>query len=160
MDTKRHFLFTHLRTESFPSLFIMFTSLFFCREIPTIMRSLGLNPTPEQCESVVHEMKAGSETSLIAIDQFEPVMIKILTERQKEYMRDSFHTILRAFRTFDPEDKGYFEPADLREIMSQDPNAFTEQEIDEMVAAAIDEASGKIFYEEYAYKLSMDGRSL
>lgn len=47
------------------------------REIPTIMRSLGLNPTPEQAEAVIQEMKAGSETALIQLDQFEPVIVKV-----------------------------------------------------------------------------------
>lgn len=102
-------------------------------------------------------MKAGSEAPLISIDQYEPVMVKVLTERKKDFTRDSYHHLMRAFRAFDTDKKGYLEVEELKQIMTGGDLPFTEQELDEMIAFSVDQATNRIYYEDYSYKLAYDG---
>jgi Ca2+-binding EF-hand superfamily protein len=134
-------------------------------------------------------------------------MVKILTERLGDFMRDSFHTVMRAFRAFDAEGKGFIEVDVLKQIMgevrnskeepcfililsyviidsraaaltvtaatalltlsslhiltnSQGDEALSDQEVEEMIASCIDDGTGRIYYEDYAYLLAMDGRDM
>ena len=105
-------------------------------------------------------MKAGSEAHLIQLDQFEPVMGKVLTDRAKEFTRDSYHHLLRAFRAFDAEKKGYMEVEEMKKIMTGGDLPLNDIEMDEMIACSVDQATNRIFYEDYAYKLAYDGRPI
>lgn len=56
------------------------------REIPTIVRSLGLNPTQEQLRDIITELRGeDSEESMsgyVEYERFEKVMMRVLTEQQ------------------------------------------------------------------------------
>eukprot|EP00976_Prorocentrum_cordatum_P015881 318054-Prorocentrum_minimum.AAC.3 len=74
------------------------------REIPTIIRSLGINPAQDQLRDLITEIRGEENTTgCVEFDRFEKVMIRILTDEANNYKRDSEEKILRAFRAFDPE---------------------------------------------------------
>lgn len=66
---------------------------------------------------------------------------------------------MRAFRAFDPEGKGYIDGDYLKNLLMTRGDSFRPKEAQEMlVAAAVDEATGHIYYEDFAALLANDGR--
>lgn len=66
---------------------------------------------------------------------------------------------MRAFRAFDPEGKGYIEGEYLKNILMTRGDSFRPKEAQEMLAAAVEESSGRIYYEDFAALLANDGRA-
>lgn len=78
---------------------------------------------------------------------------------KEEYTRDNEEKIMRAFRAFDPEGKGYIEGEYLKNILMTRGDSFRPKEAQEMLAAAVEESSGRIYYEDFAALLANDGRA-
>ena len=55
-----------------------------------------------------------STSGLVEYDRFEKVIVKALMERKGEFLRDSETKLMRAFRAFDPENKGYIDGENLK----------------------------------------------
>ena len=55
-----------------------------------------------------------STSGLVEYDRFEKVIVKALTDRKGEFLRDSETKLMRAFRAFDPENKGYIDGENLK----------------------------------------------
>mmetsp|Transcript_17148 Transcript_17148/g.56122 ORF Transcript_17148/g.56122 Transcript_17148/m.56122 type:complete len:169 (-) Transcript_17148:29-535(-) len=132
------------------------------REIPTIVRSLNINPTQEQLRDIVTEVRGDENTSgYVEYARFERVMLRALTEQAAEFARDPEEKLLRAFRAFDPEGKGYVDAEYLKNLCMTRGDALRPEEAQEMLAAAVDEdGSGIIYYEDFVELLSNDGREL
>eukprot|EP00793_Prasinoderma_coloniale_P002737 PRCOL_00002219-RA len=130
------------------------------REVPTILASLGLNLTQEMLRDFVNEVRGeDSTTGLLSFDRFAKAATRVLLEhRQGEAARDSEEKLLRAFKAFDPEGKGYIEGSFLKNLLQTRGDAFRDDEADAMVAAAMDAESGRIYYEDFAELLANDGR--
>ena len=134
------------------------------REIPMLCRTLGLNPTQEQLLSIVEELRTGTDgtrntTGYVDYLRFEDVMLDLLTARLDEFARDSEHTIIRAFRSFDTNGDGFISADRLKKLLTTRGDAFNEKEVDAMMEAAVEPGSnGKIYYEDFAAILASDGR--
>ena len=61
--------------------------------------------------------------------------------------------LLKAFLTLDRDRKGYLTKEFLSKIMMEEGEPFTQEELDEMMAAAIDGETGNILYEYYINQL-------
>ena len=123
------------------------------------MRSLGLNPTQEQLRDIITELRGeDSMSGFVEFERFEKVMMRVLTEQQNDFTRDSEDKILRAFRAFDPEGKGYIDGEYLKNLLLTRGDAFRPKEAQEMLAAAVEEQSGRVYYEVFAKLLAEDGR--
>lgn len=61
----------------------------------------------------------------------------------------SAEELLKAFQTLDKENKGYLTKEYLTKAMMEEGEPFTQEEIDEMMAIAVDPDSGNINYEYY-----------
>mmetsp|Transcript_30649 Transcript_30649/g.97876 ORF Transcript_30649/g.97876 Transcript_30649/m.97876 type:complete len:119 (+) Transcript_30649:477-833(+) len=76
---------------------------------------MGLNPTQDQLRYFIEEVRGEDSTSgLVEYDRFEKVIVKALTDRKGEFLRDSETKLMRAFRAFDPENKGYIDGENLK----------------------------------------------
>lgn len=62
-------------------------------------------------------------------------------------------TLLEAFQLMDPENRGYVERDVLTKLMMEDGEPFDQEEIDEMMATAVDPTTGHIPYEFYLNQL-------
>jgi calmodulin len=131
------------------------------KEIPTVIRSLGINPTNSQLSIVVEQITAalGEEASYVTIEQFENAAAKFLVDQEPSLFRDDYFTLIRAFRAFDAEGKGYIEVEQFKTIMSHKGDSLSADEVNNMISFAADDA-GKVWYEDYAWKLSNDGRKI
>lgn len=61
--------------------------------------------------------------------------------------------LLNAFKLMDPENRGYVERDVLTKLMMEDGEPFDQEEIDEMMAIAVDPSTGHIPYEYYLNQL-------
>ena len=80
------------------------TAMCDVREIGTIVRSLGLNPTEEQLSKMIEGMEDAESTGFIVFERFSGVLRPVLLtwEFQGTLMvRDSEGLILAAFRVLD-----------------------------------------------------------
>eukprot|EP00873_Tetraselmis_striata_P006582 jgi/Tetstr1/426846/TSEL_017060.t1 len=130
------------------------------KEIATVIRSMGINPSSAQCDLILSEIRNEDGTPLITLDKFESVMTRYLMEKKSELQRDDYHRLLRAFKFFDPEKRGWI-PADyLKNLMLTKGEVFSSDEVNHMLSAAVDEDTGRIYYEDYAMLLATDGRDI
>ena len=65
------------------------------------------------------------------------------------YPRDSEEKLLRAFRTLDPDNKGYVEAEKVRTLLTTHGERFSQEEIDDFLNFAVDADSGLLHYEDY-----------
>lgn len=148
------------------------------REIPMLCRTLGLNPTQDQLLSIVEELRdvgggAGDETQssthktgYVAYKRFEDVMLDLFTTRKVEFTRDNEQTIIRAFKTFDPNGDGFIDAEHLRNLLSTQGDLFDETEVSAFLDAAGEKTGGggdtagggRVYYEDFAAILANDGR--
>jgi len=135
------------------------TGLCDVREIGTIVRSLGLNPTEGQLGKMIESMEDAESSGYIHYDRFAAVMGPVLLtwEFQGQIMvRDSEDRILAAFRALDKDRKGYIDSDQLKEMMTTMGEKLNNEEVLEMINAAADPESGNIKYDDYAPILALD----
>ena len=71
-------------------------------------------------------------------------------------VRDDEETIIKAFQAIDRDGKGYVEAAYLKQVMTEMGEAFSEDEMSEMIEAAQDADTGLIYYEDFAALLATE----
>lgn len=132
------------------------------RDVHTVVRALGVNPTAAQLGVVLDQLlllTAESDSSLISMEHFETVVAAFLVQQEAVLYREDYSTLIRAFRTFDQEGKGWIEVETLRSVMGMKGEVMGEDELSRMVSFAGD-GQGRIYYEDYAQKLAQNGRTI
>ena len=117
------------------------------REIGTIVRHLGICPTEIELREMITEIEEEEPTGFIRFEKFERMMSRILLENQ--YPRDPEDKLLRAFRTLDPDNKGYIEAEKIRTLLTTHGERFSQEEIDDFLNFAVDSETGNLHYEDY-----------
>ena len=112
------------------------------REVGTVVRHLGICPTEIELRDMITEIEEEEPTGFIRFEKFERMMSRILLENQ--YPRDSEDKLLRAFRTLDPDNKGYIEADKLRNLLTTHGERFSQEEIDDFLTFASDAESGRM----------------
>ena len=126
------------------------------REIGTIVRHLGICPTEIELREMITEIEEEEPTGFIRFEKFERMMSRILLENQ--YPRDPEDKLLRAFRTLDPDNKGYIEAEKIRTLLTTHGERFSQEEMDDMLSFGSDAESGHFHYG--ARRAEGDTRSL
>ncbi|KXZ55781.1 hypothetical protein GPECTOR_2g1331 [Gonium pectorale] len=133
------------------------------KDVPVAIRACGVNPTSVQINLILDQLAAlnaeSDATGLVGLENFELVVSNFLIQQEASLFRDDYHTLLRAFRAFDSEGRGYIEAETLRSLLSGRGEAMTEDEMNKMMTVAADE-QGRVWYEDYAQRLANDGRSI
>merc|ERR1712196_221263 len=122
------------------------------REVGTIMRSLGVNPTEKELHGMLAQMEEDEPTGFVKYEKFEPVVVKAMQDN--EIPVDNEEDIIRAFRALDTDGKGYLTTEELRELMTKNEEHFSADEIGEMLAFAVDPDTGNCNFTEYAEKVA------
>ncbi|XP_004477431.1 calmodulin-like protein 3 [Dasypus novemcinctus] len=116
------------------------------RELGTVMRSLGQNPTEAELRDMVRQVDAdGSGT--VAFPEFLGLMAKKMRDADGE------EDIRQAFRVFDKDGNGFVSAAELRHVMTRLGEKLSEEEVDEMIQAADADGDGQVNYEEFVRML-------
>ncbi|XP_063683882.1 dynein regulatory complex protein 8-like [Bolinopsis microptera] len=119
------------------------------REVGTIIRSLGCFPTEGELNDMIAEVEEDEPTGYVRYERFEPMMTRVLMDKSR-YRPEPEDRIIKAFEVLDKELKGYLTPEELQRYMTTEGEAFTTEEMDEMLSAAIDQDKQLIYYKDFA----------
>ncbi|KAM3832242.1 uncharacterized protein M6D78_010405 [Vipera latastei] len=110
------------------------------RELGTVMRSLGQNPTEAELREIVQKLEA-DKNGTIDFPEFLNLMEKQVKNRDCEEIR-------KAFQVFDKDGNGYICAAELRYIMTNLGEMLSNEEVEEMLKMADLDGDGQLNYEE------------
>ncbi|XP_046582416.1 calmodulin-like protein 12 [Haliotis rubra] len=112
------------------------------KELGTVMRSLGQNPTEAELQDMINEVDADGNGT-IDFPEFLTMMSK------KMGNNDSDEELREAFRVFDKDGNGFISAAELRHVMTNLGEKLTDEEVDEMIKEADIDGDGQVNYEEF-----------
>jgi len=112
------------------------------KELSTVMRSLGQNPTDAEVQDMINEVDMDGSGAM-EFPEFCLMMIKKMSECDTE------NEIQEAYRVFDKDRDGAIPRSELRMIFAALPERLSEEEIEEMLEAADTDGNGKIEYKEF-----------
>uniref|UniRef100_A0A1B0G2V8 EF-hand domain-containing protein n=1 Tax=Glossina morsitans morsitans TaxID=37546 RepID=A0A1B0G2V8_GLOMM len=122
------------------------------KELGTVMRSLGQNPTEAELQDMINEVdadgkwkngKTGKRNGTIDFPEFLTMMARKMKDT------DSEEEIREAFRVFDKDGNGFISAAELRHVMTNLGEKLTDEEVDEMIREADIDGDGQVNYEEF-----------
>ncbi|NXG73071.1 CALMS protein, partial [Baryphthengus martii] len=112
------------------------------KELGTVMRSLGQNPTEAELRDMVGEVDADGGGT-VDFAEFLSLMARKMRDADGE------EEIREAFRVFDKDGNGYISAAELRHVMTNLGEKLTDEEVDEMIKEADCNNDGQVNYEEF-----------
>ncbi|CAG7903926.1 unnamed protein product [Brassica rapa] len=119
-----------------------FNSCITTKELGTVMRSLGQNPTEAELQDMINEVDADGNGTI----DF-PEFLNLMAKKMKD--TDSEEELKEAFRVFDKDQNGFISAAELRHVMTNLGEKLTDEEVEEMVREADVDGDGQINYEEF-----------
>ncbi|XP_037888633.1 dynein regulatory complex protein 8 [Glossina fuscipes] len=121
------------------------------REVGTVLRFLGCAPTEKEVNDVITQTEMEDSGGEVHLTKFLPYIMHLLIDRRMEPAGPE--ELLAAFHVIDEENRGYLDPEYFSKLMMEEGEPFTQEEVDEMLAIAIDPLSGQINYEYYLNQL-------
>eukprot|EP00794_Sanderia_malayensis_P015459 gene15459-17042_t len=112
------------------------------KELGTVMRSLGQNPTEAELQDMINEVDADGNGT-IDFPEFLTMMARKMRDSDTE------EEIREAFRVFDKDGNGFISAAELRHVMTNLGEKLTDEEVDEMIREADIDGDGQVNYEEF-----------
>merc|ERR1712183_314957 len=112
------------------------------KELGTVMRSLGQNPTEAELQDMINEVDADGNGT-IDFPEFLSLMARKMGDTDTE------EELIEAFKVFDRDGNGLISAAELRHVMSNLGEKLTDEEVDEMIREADVDGDGHINYEEF-----------
>ncbi|CAN7056984.1 unnamed protein product [Brassica rapa subsp. trilocularis] len=122
--------------------FSLLTGCITTKELGTVMRSLGQNPTEAELQDMINEVDADGNGTI----DF-PEFLNLMARKMKD--TDSEEELKEAFRVFDKDQNGFISAAELRHVMTNLGEKLTDEEVDEMIKEADVDGDGQINYEEF-----------
>ncbi len=92
------------------------------KELGTVMRSLGQNPTEAELQDMINEVDADGNGTI----DF-PEFLTMMARKMKD--TDSEEEIREAFRVFDKDGNGFISAAELRHVMTNLGEKLTDEEV-------------------------------
>jgi len=118
------------------------------KELGTVMRALGLNPTEEELTQMVKEVDQDGNGE-VDFDEFCAMMIRRMEDE------DGDEEILEAFQVIDRDGDGFITEADLKDLLATLGEKVTEEEIADMIKEVDMDGDGKVSYEEFVAMFDM-----
>ncbi|XP_046582415.1 uncharacterized protein LOC124289793 [Haliotis rubra] len=112
------------------------------KELGTVMRSLGQNPTEAELQDMINEVDADGN-GIIDFPEFLTMMSKKLQGA------DSTDELREAFLVFDKDGDGFISAKELRHVMTNLGEKLTDDEVEEMMREADGDGDGQVNYDEF-----------
>ncbi|ELU36435.1 efhand domain-containing protein [Rhizoctonia solani AG-1 IA] len=150
--TNTRLLTSHGRSTKFKEAFSLFDKdgdgTITTKELGTVMRSLGQNPTEAELQDMINEVDADGNGTI----DF-PEFLTMMARKMKD--TDSEEEIKEAFKVFDKDGNGYISAAELRHVMTNLGEKLSDNEVDEMIREADVDGDGQINYEDDAFQVTL-----
>lgn len=114
------------------------------KELGTVMRSLGQNPSQAELQDMLKDSTASSNGGKIDFPEFLTLMARKMKDDG-----DSEEEIREAFRVFDRDGNGRISTAELRHVMTSIGEKLSEDEVKELIKEADPNGSGLVDYNEF-----------
>ena len=122
------------------------------KEVSYIMRYLLQFPSEAQVRDyIIPKIEDDEPTDYIKFDKFENYMLEVMLSN--EFEPSPAEHLLAAFRTLDPEKKGFIRVDVMKEIMTSKGIPLRPREWENFVNYAQDKSGRYIYYEDYVSKL-------
>jgi len=112
------------------------------KELGTVMRNLGANPTETELQDMINEVD-GDGSGEIDFDEF----LQLMGSKMKD--SDAESELRAAFRAFDKDGNGSINATELREAMKAIGENLSQEEVEEMIRDADADGDGNVNYEEF-----------
>merc|ERR1711865_1194211 len=119
------------------------------KELGTVMRSLGQNPTEAELQDMINEVDADGNGTV----DF-PEFLSLMSRKMKD--TDTEEELIEAFKVFDRDGGGFINAAELRHVMTNLGEKLEDEEVDEMIRESDVDGDGQVNYEEFV-RMMMGG---
>ncbi|XP_033248233.1 neo-calmodulin-like [Drosophila miranda] len=113
-----------------------------CKELGTVMRSLGQNPTEAELYDMIDEIDLDGDGT-IDFSEF----LYMMSQRMEDL--GSEESLLLGFKIFDRDDNGYISTLELKTTMMMLGEKVTDEEVREIMAEIDQDHDGRISYAEF-----------
>merc|ERR1712087_157092 len=118
------------------------------KELGTVMRALGLNPTEEELTQMVQEVDTDGNGE-VDFDESCSMMIRRMEDE------DGDEEILEAFQVIDRDGDGFISEADLKDLMTNLGEKVTEEELKDMIREVDLDNDGQVSFAEFVAMFDM-----
>ncbi|KAK6947392.1 EF-hand domain [Dillenia turbinata] len=115
-------------------------------ELGSLLRSLGLKPSPDQLEALIQKADTNSN-GLVEFSEFVALVAPELIANRCPYSEEQLRQL---FRMFDRDGNGYITAAELAHSMAKIGHALTAEELTGMIKEADTDGDGRISFDEFA----------
>uniref|UniRef100_A0A1I8G9Y4 Calmodulin n=3 Tax=Macrostomum lignano TaxID=282301 RepID=A0A1I8G9Y4_9PLAT len=122
------------------------------KELASVMRALGQNPSQEELKEMIKEVDQDGSGS-IEFDEFLEMMKKQMNSA------DSEEEVRRAFRLFDADGDGFLSATELHQVMQNLGERLTMEEVEAMIGEADTDRDGQVSFSEFAKIMGVGGGS-
>ena len=112
------------------------------KELGTVMRNLGQNPSEEELKQLIREVDLNGDGT-IDFKEFLCLMVKKMDDS------DIDQELQDAFKFFDGDKDGYITSLELRNAMNNLGDEYTPEEAEEMIKEGDLDNDGKISFDEF-----------
>lgn len=119
-------------------------------ELGSLLRSLGLEPSRDQLETLIHKADTNSN-GLIEFSEFVGLVAPQLLPEKSPYTEAQLRQL---FRMFDRDGNGFITAAELAHSMAKLGHALTAEELTGMIREADTDGDGRISFQEFSLAIT------
>lgn len=119
-------------------------------ELGSLLRSLGLKPSPDQLENLIQKADTNNN-GLIEFSEFVGLVAPELLPEKSPYTEEQLKQL---FKLFDRDGNGYITAAELAHSMAKLGHALTAEELTGMIKEADTDGDGRISFQEFSQAIT------